>query len=176
MNQKNPYSFNSTYGSDYLDDNQDVKTNQNIEALNKLLDEANYGDDTFEEFTLDSQANNNTLNFDKKNSFKDEPSDFSQSDDDPLEKTMEIKDVSLPEMKALQAQLHEIYEEKNEEATKDEATNSGQSKGRSLVKATKQGIAFSNGSMTRTFLDCAVLCFITASMGYGMFMYIMTHI
>ena len=51
-----------------------------------------------------------------------------------------------------------------------------QSKGKALTKATKQGIAFSNGSLTRTFLDCAVLCFVTASMGFAFLMNIISHI
>ena len=187
MNDKYPYDIDSINGStpsykhDYLSEtNPEVKTNQNIEALNRLFDEANYGDDTLEEFSLNNQANSNlSFNNPSKNqdsSFYDEPSkSFEDDDNDPLDKTMEINSVNLPEVKKLLAELHEIYDEPSEE---EKVANEGQSqsKGRTLTKATKQGIAFSNGSMTRTFLDCVVLCFITASMGFGMFMYIFSQI
>ncbi len=180
MNDKFPYDINkmqSSYKHDYLtESNPEIKTNQNIEALNRLFDEANYKDDTLEEFSLDHQANFN-FNSSSKNhdsSFYNEPKTFSEDDeDDPLSKTMEINSVNLPEVKKLLEELHEIYDEPNEE---EKTAGESQHKGKTLTKATKQGIAFSNGNMTRTFLDCVVLCFITASMGFGMFMYIFSQL
>ena len=157
MNDK--YGFNSNGSNDNFKDNPEIRTNQNIEALNRLFDEADYGDDTLTDFSLSNQEKHDSaLSLDKE---------------DPLEKTMEIKNVDLSELKELQAKLHEIYDEPKEE---EKLSGGGADKGKSLVKATKQGIAFSNGSLTRTFLDCTILCFITASMGYGMFMYILMHI
>lgn len=157
MNDK--YGFNSNGSNDNFKDNPEIRTNQNIEALNRLFDEADYGDDTLTDFSLSNQEKHDSaLSLDKE---------------DPLEKTMEIKNVDLSELKELQAKLHEIYDEPKEE---EKLSGGGANKGKSLVKATKQGIAFSNGSLTRTFLDCTILCFITASMGYGMFMYILMHI
>ncbi len=174
MNDKdfNSIGFKSSYGNDYFNDNPEIRTNKNIETLDRLLSEANYGDDVSDSFSLDNQYSD--FDGDKLNSsFSSMTS--SPAEEDPLERTMDISNVSLPEMKELQAKLHEIYDEpSDEEVNVQEGQN--QSKGKSLVKATKQGIAFSNGNMTRTFLDCVVLCFITASMGYGMFMYILTHI
>ena len=187
MNDKYPYGIDKVNGSapsymhDYLSkSNPEVKTNQNIEALNRLFDEANYGDDTLEEFSLDHQANSNfgfnSSSKSQDSSFYNEPSKFFENDiEDPLDKTMEINSVNLPEVKKLLAELHEIYDEPSDEE-KVASEGQSQSKGRTLTKATKQGIAFSNGSMTRTFLDCVVLCFITASMGFGMFMYIFSQL
>lgn len=167
MNDK--YGFNSNGSNDNFKDNPEIRTNQNIEALNRLFDEADYGDDTLTDFSLSNQEKHDSaLNLDKSSE-----SEVDLVKEDPLEKTMEIKNVDLSELKELQAKLHEIYDEPKEE---EKLSGGGANKGKSLVKATKQGIAFSNGSLTRTFLDCTILCFITASMGYGMFMYILMHI
>lgn len=178
MNDK--YGFNSNGSNDNFKDNPEIRTNQNIEALNRLFDEADYGDDTLTDFSLSNQEKHDSaLSLDEvKNNFTNSLDKSSDSKvdlvkEDPLEKTMEIKNVDLSELKELQAKLHEIYDEPKEE---EKLSGGGANKGKSLVKATKQGIAFSNGSLTRTFLDCTILCFITASMGYGMFMYILMHI
>lgn len=181
MNDKNLFNGDSSktsYNNFLFDSKSEARTRKNLEAIESLFGEWDDEDkNNTGEFNLDSQVNSN-FDFNdspaiQDSSFDSEPSLYTPSDD-PLEKTMEIKDVNLQEMKELQAKLHELYDEPVEEKTASEGQS--QNKGKSLVKATKQGIAFSNGSMTRTFLDCVVLCFITASMGYGMFMYIMTHI
>lgn len=187
MNEKFPYNFSElngskpSYSGDYLtDSNPEAKTKKNLEAIESLFDEWDDDDkNNTEEFTLNNQ---NNFSFDdtpkvSASSFDTEPSISFQNDDaeDPLDKTREISSVDLEELKALQAELHKIYDEPDEDEKTVEEGQS-QSKGKSLVKATKQGIAFSNGSMTRTFLDCAVLCFVTASMGFGMFMYIFSQI
>ena len=78
-------------------------------------------------------------------------------------------------LKELQEELHRLYDEPEPEVIQDNPSQT-QSKGKTLTKATKQGIAFSNGSLTRTFLDCAVLCFVTASMGFAFLMNIISHI
>ena len=95
-------------------------------------------------------------------------------DNDPLDQTREIDSVDLAELKALQAELHRIYDEPEQDV--QDNSEQSQSKGKSLTKATKQGIAFSNGSLTRTFLDCVVLCFVTASMGFAFLMNIISQI
>ena len=175
MNEKYPFENNS------LDYNPEIKTNQNIEAINSLLSEWDDDKSETQAFSLDDQANfTSSLDFTDSNSSDlndgalENISKNVQSIDDPLEKTMEIKSVDIEEVKNLLNELHELYDEPNEEIS--ENTAQGQNKGKALVKATKQGIAFSNGSMTRTFLDCTILCFVTASMGFGMLMYIFSHI
>ena len=94
---------------------------------------------------------------------------------DPMDQTKEIDSVSLEQLKAIRQELYKIY---NDEEENTELENNGvsQSKGKTLTKATKQGIAFSNGSLTKTFLDCVVLCFVTASMGFAFLMNIINHI
>ena len=98
-----------------------------------------------------------------------------ESSTDPMDQTREIDSVDLAELKALQEELHKSYDESEPEPVQDNPSQT-QSKGKTLTKATKQGIAFSNGSLTRTFLDCAVLCFVTASMGFAFLMNIISHI
>ena len=169
MNEKYPFEDNS------LDYNTEVKTNRNIEAINNLLSEWDDDKNDTQTFSLDDQANfTSSLDFDdSQNSFDNSKQDV-RSLEDPLEKTMEINNVDIEEVKNLLNELHELYDEPKEENY--ENTVQSQGKGKSLVKATKQGIAFSNGNLTRTFLDCTILCFVTASMGFGMLMYIFTHI
>ena len=175
MNEKYPFGNNS------LDYNPEIKTNQNIEAINSLLSEWDDDKSETQAFSLDDQANfTSSLDFTDSNSSDlndgalENISKNVQSIDDPLEKTMEIKSVDIEEVKNLLNELHELYDEPKEEIS--ENTAQGQNKGKALVKATKQGIAFSNGTMPRTFLDCTILCFVTASMGFGMLMYIFSHI
>ena len=177
MNEKDTYEnkYNMPYG-DYLSSvNAELRTKKNIEAIESLFGEWDDDDkNNTAEFNLNEQASiTSNLDFGESKSSFNEPSD-SLNLDDPLEKTMEIDNVDIEEVKNLLNELHELYDEPKEEISENTAQN--QSKGKSLVKATKQGIAFSNGSMTRTFLDCTILCFITASMGFGMLMYIFSQI
>lgn len=175
MNDKYPYGLDSkNYNGDYLNNvNQEVTTSKNLETIERLFDEWDDEDKSSDEaFSLDSQGFDSSLTYNKDTS----PTSFNEPlesvDSDPLDKTREIDSVDLEELKALQAELHRLYDEQ------PEAVNEGasQSKGKALTKATKQGIAFSNGSLTRTFLDCAVLCFVTAGMGFAFIMNIINHI
>ena len=188
MNDKYPYDYNP-YKGDYLThENQELKTSQNLETIEKLFEEWDDEDkSTSDDFSLDSQSfDNSSLNYEPKyentNSNKstssnsssyDEPSN-SKYDLDPMEQTREIDSVDLAELKALQAELHKLYDEQQPQL--DEGASQSQSKGKTLTKATKQGIAFSNGSLTKTFLDCVVLCFVTASMGFAFILNIINHI
>lgn len=183
MNDKSQFNSDGSKTSynNYLNDfESEARTRKNLEAIESLFGEWDDEDkNNSGEFSLDNQATS-SFDFNDSSAIQDsssnsEPSKYLIGDEDPLEKTMEIKDVNLQEMKELQAKLHALYDEPVEDE-KTASEGQSQSKGKSLVKATKQGIAFSNGSMTRTFLDCVVLCFITASVGCGMLMYIMTHI
>lgn len=239
------YNFGQEkYSGDYMSDvNQEVKTSQNLEAIERLFEEWDDDDKSFSDsFSLNNQAfddgaltrrsesqstptpysnssfyeellhdkknvtsnglyneeNNvskiddydNLLNDRKQdnlydNSLSDRKSDnlndysddsnYSITSNDLMDQTREIDSVDLAELKAIQEELHRLYDEPNEENTLE---NDGvsQSKGKTLTKATKQGIAFSNGSLTKTFLDCAVLCFVTASMGFVFLMNIISHI
>lgn len=189
MNEKNPYDFGyNTYSGDYLSgDKQDARTSQNLEAIERLFDELDDEDkNTSENFSLDNQGfDNYELNYEPKVDSKpvsyqdtssyDQPSYDVKLDNDPMDQTREIDSVDLAELKALQAELHSLYDNPEPEAVQ-ENTGQSQSKGKTLTKATKQGIAFSNGSLTKTFLDCAVLCFVTASMGFAFLMNIISQI
>lgn len=203
MNEKYPYDYNQfgsqsgTYNGDYLaHKDQEIKTSQNLETIERLFDEWDDEDkSTSEAFSLDSQSfDNGSLNYEPKaeetinydnptpsyqsSSSYTEPSYGVKYDTtDPLEQTKEISSVDLEQLKALQAELHKIYDEPVPETPQlEDTTGQPQSKGKTLTKATKQGIAFSNGSLTKTFLDCAVLCFVTASMGFAFIMNIINHI
>ena len=219
------YDFDQEkYSGDYMSDvNQEVKTSQNLEAIEKLFEEWDDDDKNFSDsFSLNNQAfddkdftsqsesqstptpySNSSfyeeLLHDKKNVtsnglynednniskienyddlISDKNLDNSTRDtasSDLMDQTREIDSVDLAELKAIQEELHRLYDESNEENILENEGVS-QSKGKTLTKATKQGIAFSNGSLTKTFLDCAVLCFVTASMGFAFLMNIISHI
>lgn len=202
MNEKYPYDYNQlgsqsgTYTGDYLSHkNQEMKTSQNLETIERLFDEWDDEDKSASEtFSLDGQSfDNGSLNYEPKaeetinydnptpsyqssSSYADAQSDVKYDTADPLEQTKEISSVDLAQLKALQAELHKMYDEPEQEPQPMEEPTQSQSKGKTLTKATKQGIAFSNGSLTKTFLDCAVLCFVTASMGFAFIMNIINHI
>lgn len=167
MNDRFPYDFDdlqgkNTYHGDYLNSmNQEAKTNEKIDTLKQLFDEAPSESDNY--FSLD---NENTLTH------------FADTTDDPLDQTSEISGVNLEELKAIQAELRKVIEEENTAMDTNSLENDGnsQSKGKALVKATKQGRAFSNGNMTKTFLDCTILGFVTAAMGFGWLVNIINHI
>lgn len=174
----------------YGQDNQEIKTSQNLETIERLFDEWDEEDKTStDSFTLDGQSASYSEeiipNFDS--SFYETPAEnnithnVSQTpshwDPDPLGMTQEIDNVSLDKLKEIQAELHKLAEDQQEpEETLD--SNQNMSKGKTLVKATKEGRAFaiSNGSLTKTFLDCVVLCFVTAAMGLGFLLNILYHI
>lgn len=228
------YNFGQEkYSGDYLSDvNQEVKTSQNLEAIEKLFEEWDDDKRVSDSFSLNNQSFDDTtlthltesqsstptpysnssfyeeLLHDRKTATSsdylndlatDESSvvdekydrfndlstdkldtltnDYSSDDtdyNDFMGQTREIDSVDLAELKAIQEELHRLYDEPNEESLENEGAS--QSKGKTLTKATKQGIAFSNGSLTKTFLDCAVLCFVTASMGFAFLMNIISHI
>jgi hypothetical protein len=56
------------------------------------------------------------------------------------------------------------------------ATKSMGGRQKSLSLPGFKNMEFSNGNLTKTFLDCVVLCGITAAMGAGMLMFIINHI
>ena len=194
MNDRYPYDYNSlgvpngAYNGDYLShDAQEIKTSQNLETIERLFDEWDDEDkNTPEAFSLDEQSfESNPLSYrdgvtptpTDNSSFYDEPSHNTKYDSstDPMDQTREIDSVDLAELKALQEELHRLYDEPEPEPVQENPSQT-QNKGKTLTKATKQGIAFSSGSLTRTFLDCVVLCFVTASMGFAFLMNIISHI
>ena len=165
MNDRFPYDFDdlqgkNTYHGNYLNSmNPEATTSEKIDTLTQLFDEApSRSDDSF--------------------SLNDESTLTHITDtDDPLDQTSEISGVNLEELKAIQAELKKAIEEDSFTDTNPlENAGDSQSKGKSLVKATKQGRAFSNGSMTKTFLDCTILGFVTAAMGFGWLINIINHI
>ena len=184
MNDKYPYDFNQENSQ-----NPEIKTSQNLETIERLFNEWDDEDkNTSENFSLDNQSfENNQANYNtsenttftsqNNSSFYNEPSYESHTNplEDPMDKTQEIDSVNLEELKALRDELNRLYEEENGQ-TIQQNTSQTQSKGKTLTKATKQGIAFSNGNLTKTFLDCVVLCFVTASMGFIFLMNIINHI
>lgn len=195
MNDKYPYDYigssNGNYNGDYLShEDQEVKTSQNLETIERLFDEWDEEDkNTSEAFSLNNQDfESNSLSYNTNesvndtptpsinSSFYDQPSNDKKYDmpTDSMDQTREIDSIDLAELKALQEELHKLYNE--EEQPVQENLGQSQSKGKTLTKATKQGIAFSNGNLTKTFLDCVVLCFVTASMGFAFLMNIISHL
>lgn len=179
----------SEYNGDYLEHNeQELKTSQNLETIERLFDEWDDEDkNTSEAYSLNEQSfESNPLSYNtnesvtstssETSSFYDTPSQNMKYDAfDPMDQTKEIDSVDLEALKALRDELKKSYYDSESEPIQ-ENFNQTQNKGKTLTKATKQGIAFSNGSLTRTFLDCVVLCFVTASMGFAFLMNIISHI
>ena len=182
MNERYPYDFEK-YNSDNPSQNQEIKTSQNLETIEKLFGEWDDEDkNTSESFSLNNQSfDNGALSYEPKvendynPSYQKSSPDTSNDSLDALDQTMDISGVDLEELKARVAELHELYDDAPSDKLEENPSQS-QSKGKSLHQAPKQGIAFSNGSLTRTFLDCAVLCFVTASMGFVFLMNIINHI
>ena len=150
-----PYS-NSSFYEELL---HDKKTGTSSDYLNNLpISESTENNEKFNDL-----ANNELDDFSNDNKHND-----------LMDQTREIDSVDLAELKAIQEELHRLYDEPNEESLENEGVS--QDKGKTLTKATRQGIAFSNGNLTKTFLDCTVLCFVTASMGFAFLMNIISHI
>lgn len=152
----NKFNFNNEYYKF-----QEKNTNEKVDTIENLFKEQDEADKTFSQISLEQ----NTINSYNKA-------------EDPLEQTKEISEIDLENLKRLSKELHAIYDEQPEENTQEENTQekNTNTKGKTLVKATKQGIAFSNQNLVKTFLDCAVLCFITASIGGSWFLYILNHL
>lgn len=142
----NELNFNNNYKA------QEEATNAKVDAIENLFKEQDKADQDFSAISLET------------NRF-----------DDPLEQTKEINEIDLENLKKLSEHLHAIYDETEDENEEVKETNSNE-KGKALVKTTKQGIAFSNQSLTKTFLDCAILCFVTATIGGSWFLYILNHL
>ena len=159
----------SEYNGDYLEHNeQEIKTSQNLETIEKLFDEWDDEDkNTPEAYSLNEQSfESNPLSYNtnesvtstssETSSFYDTPSQNMKYDAfDPMDQTKEIDSVDLEALKALRDELKKSYYDSESEPIQ-ENSNQTQNKGKTLTKATKQGIAFSNGSLTRTFLDCVI--------------------
>ena len=100
-------------------------------------------------------------------------------DNDPLGKTSEISGVDLEELKRYSKMLHEANGD-TEEKTNE---NSGQSNGKQKVLRNSK-IRFSeapvnNEDVTQilsAFVSCSILALVTATMGVGWLLYILTHI
>lgn len=131
---------------------QEEATNAKVDAIENLFKEQDKADQDFSAISLET------------NRF-----------DDSLEQTKEINEIDLENLKKLSEHLHAIYDETEDENEEIKETNSNE-KGKALVKTTKQGIAFSNQNLTKTFLDCAILCFVTATIGGSWFLYILNHL
>ncbi len=131
---------------------QEEATNAKVDAIENLFKEQDKADQDFSAISLET------------NRF-----------DDSLEQTKEINEIDLENLKKLSEHLHAIYDETEDENEEVKETNSNE-KGKALVKTTKQGMAFSNQSLTKTFLDCAILCFVTATIGGSWFLYILNHL
>ena len=175
---KDNYGFDdllnrNSYSGDYLSNlNTDEKTKQRADTIQKLFDEW----DEQDEFTSKDTSNDLLTHSEDTTSYED-----------PLEQTKQIDNVSLEQLKAWRDEIQKAIEEEQSESALDselsQAQNenpldngASQAQGKALVKATKVGKAFSNGSMTQTFLDCVVLCFVTAAIGFGWLINIINQI
>lgn len=104
--------------------------------------------------------------------------------EDNMNKTQEIDFADqliasgdLETIKALQAQMHELAEDKPEEnELQNEEQGMSQEKGKVLTKSTKAGKAFANNEIANAFINCSILGFITAFIGGSMFVYILNHL
>ena len=101
MNDRFPYDFDDlqgkkTYHGDYLNSmNQDAKTNEKIDTLKQLFDEAPSKSDDY--FSLNDESTLTHIT----------------DTDDPLDQTSEISGVNLEELKAIQAELKKAIEEES---------------------------------------------------------------
>ncbi len=180
---KDNYGFDdllnrNSYSGDYLSNlNTDEKTKQSADTIQKLFDEWDEQDvPVNEETPISVDSLTYSANIDNTTSYED-----------PLEQTKQIDNVSLEQLKAWRDEIQKAIEEEQSESALDselsQAQNenpldngASQAQGKALVKATKVGKAFSNGSMTQTFLDCVVLCFVTAAIGFGWLINIINQI
>lgn len=167
---------------DRFDYDFDKLTNQNAlysnDVSNNVKDLFNELEDveqtTEDIFTLDnsfvtpSESVNASLNIVEDNMNKTQEIDFA----DQL-----IASGDLETIKALQAQMHELAEDKPEEnELQNEEQGMSQEKGKVLTKSTKAGKAFANNEIANAFINCSILGFITAFIGGSMFVYILNHL
>ena len=148
---------------------ENKKTEENLAAL----------EDIFKTTESSSDDYSNPID-DRKSLFENKNEVESLfEDNDPLGKTSEISGVDLEELKRYSKMLHEANGD-TEEKTNE---NSGQSNGKQKVLRNSK-IRFSeapvnNEDVTQilsAFVSCSILALVTATMGVGWLLYILTHI
>lgn len=151
------------------------ETADKIEVIENLFDEWDDIDKTSkEEITLDNNINSLAFNEEPILDNSINPLAFNEEPTlDTLDQTKEISSVDLEKLKELSAQMHELLDEPVEQVP-DSSMN--QTKGKTLTKATKIGRAMAENEIANAFVNCSILCFITAFIGSAWFMYIINHI
>lgn len=132
---------------------QDSRTKQNMEIL-----------DSFFNGDYNSSVKPKTVQHEN----------YTTSSYDDLEKTKEIDNVELKELKELVAKLREINEEDNEEIT----SNQSQEKGKTLTKALPGYNKLSEdvNQIVESFIPCFILALVTATIGTGWLLYLINHL
>ncbi|MBR3199087.1 MAG: hypothetical protein IKG27_03635 [Bacilli bacterium] len=98
--------------------------------------------------------------------------EFSTQQAEPsLDDTQEIRNVELDELKNLKERIKDM--EKTHELSE-----SGQSKGKQMVKTAHPNVNFSNDikEITTSFVNCFVLSFVTAAIGAGWLANLILHL
>lgn len=137
------------------------------ESLNKLGSYLNTGTDN----------NSNTdYNIDTKIDTKGE------QDNDYLNNIAEDDGVKIEDLKKLIGQLKDLYEVPTEENGLSETQGQSTSNGKVLTKSLKgfknaeQSTDSTAKEIASSFINCFILCMVTALMGTGWFIYIINHI
>lgn len=133
------------------------------ESLNKLGSYLNTGTDN----------NSNTdYNIDTKG----------EQDNDYLNNIAEDDGVKIEDLKKLIGQLKDLYEVPTEENGLSETQGQSTSNGKVLTKSLKgfknaeQSTDSTAKEIASSFINCFILCMVTALMGTGWFIYIINHI
>ena len=148
---------------DLLKENKQAnQTNQNVEEIENL----------FNEQDKNEQEYNNIIGL----NYEDSASKFpSQSEEfNPLEQTKDLSEIDLEKLKQLSNELHAIYDEKPSQEEKSEGASKGNAK--VLTKATKEGKAMAKNEIADAFINYVILCFTTALIGGGWFLYLINHL
>lgn len=163
--------FNSYYPSA-----EDVKIDQDTEEKMAVLE------DIFS--SNDSYSNDDDFNLTKNLPFQDTASYSKINPDlivdntttsDPLDKTQEIDNVELEELRRLKDELRKLDDSADE---KSQETNSSQSKGKQKVLTANPKIKYSEdiNQIVTSFISCFALAFVTASIGAGWLLYLVNHL
>lgn len=153
---------------------QDIELNKRREILDNYFNR-NY-DDT-PRATRYKKNNNYEENLENTTNIKP----FKDSDSDPLEKTSEIDNVGIEELKKLVAQLKELdYDNEEEDKESSKSTGKVLTKVAPGYKKTSQDNTEikpnDNKEIGTSFMYCFILSLITAVIGTGWILNIINHL
>lgn len=158
--KKYVYDFESYFGKDALNDvHQEEETKNKIDALGDLFDE-------LDDVQFEKNDNINLFDYENKNDLNIH---------DTLDDTKAI-DSFVPTENLLNEYKDLIDEDNNLENLEEENPTLDKAETKKKGRVLTKKIPFSNGSLTKTFFDCSILCFTASAIGGGMLMYIINHI